>query len=140
MRIVIDAPGVGEGLWSMLDNALGSDVVLPIKFTPAVKSDLGYGFIGIVESGRYREYSLFPAELTAQLNKCRAEIVPGPSKVMRWGVPDGTRDSATGDLVHGDDLMTSALCHELDKLEWYTPSPTVWTKPKDPMPEWDRNF
>jgi len=72
MRIVIDATGVGEGLWSMLDNALGSDVVLPVKFTPAVKSDLGYGFIGIVESGRYREYSPFPAELTAQLNKCRA--------------------------------------------------------------------
>jgi hypothetical protein len=140
MRIVIDATGVGEGLWSMLDNALGSDVVLPVEFTPAVKSDLGYGFIGIVESGRYREYSPFPAELTAQLNKCRAEIVPGPSKLMRWGVPDGTRDSATGELVHDDDLMTSALCHEMDKLEWYTPSPTVWTTPKDPMPEWDRNF
>ena len=76
MRIVIDATGVGEGLWSMLDNALGSDVVLPVKFTPAVKSDLGYGFIGIVESGRYREYNPSPAKLTAQLNKCRAEIVP----------------------------------------------------------------
>ena len=100
MRIVIDATGVGEGLWSMLDNALGSDVVLPVKFTPVVTSEIGYGFIGIVESGRYREYSPFPAELTAQFNKCRAEIVPGPSKLMRWGVPDGTRDSSTGELVH----------------------------------------
>jgi len=45
MRIVIDATSVGEGLWSMLDNAIGSGVVLLVKFTPAAKSDLGYGFI-----------------------------------------------------------------------------------------------
>ena len=140
MRIVIDATGIGEGLWSMLDNALGSDVVLPVKFTPSIKSELGYGFIGIVESGRYHEYSPFPAELTAQLNKCRSEIVPGPSMLMRWGVPDGTRDPASGELVHDDDLMTSALCHELDKLEWHTHLPATWTQPKDPMPGWDRNY
>jgi hypothetical protein len=66
--------------------------------------------------------------------------MPGPLKLMRWGVPDGTRDAATGELVHDDELMTSTLCHELDKLEWYTPSLTVWTTPKDPIPEWDRNF
>ena len=59
---------------------------------------------------------------------------------MRWGVPDGTRESATGELIHADDLVTCALCHELDILECYTPSPTVSTTPKDPMPEWDRNF
>jgi len=59
---------------------------------------------------------------------------------MRWGVPDGTRDSATGEQVHDDDLITAALCHELDKLDWYTPLPSVWATPKDPMPEWDRNF
>jgi hypothetical protein len=47
---------------------------------------------------------------------------------------------ATVELVHDDDLMTGVLCHELDKLEWYTPSPAVCTKLKDPIPEWDRNF
>ena len=134
-RIVIDATGVGEGLWSMLDNEFGEKVVIPVKFSPSVKSELGYGFIGIIESGRYREYSLFPEILTEQMNYCRSEILPGPSKLMRWGVPDGTRDSSTGELVHDDDLMTGALCHELDKLEWYMSSPTVWTTPKDPMPE-----
>jgi hypothetical protein len=38
---------------------------------------------------------------------------------MRWGVPDGTRDSATGELVRDDDLMTSAICHALDKRQWH---------------------
>ena len=124
---------------ALLENAFG-DVVVPVKFTPLVKSELGYGFIGIVESGRYREYSPFPDELTAQLNHCRSEIVPGPSRLMRWGVPDGARDQSTGDLVHADDLMTGAVCHELDQLEWHIHLPTTWTHPKDPMPEWDRNF
>jgi hypothetical protein len=83
---------------------------------------------------------LSPKQLTVQLNKCRSEILPGPSKLMGWGAPEGTRDQASGELVHDDDLITGALCHKLNKLEWYTPLPSVWTSSKDPMPEWDRNF
>jgi hypothetical protein len=140
MRIVIDATGVGEGLWSLLDNAFGSDTVLPVKFTPQVKSQLGYGFLGIIESGRYREYHPFDETLRLQLDKCRSEIVSGPAKLMRWSVPDGTRDTATGLIVHDDDLMTGALCTILDSLEWFTPLPTVIIPGIDPLPEMDRNF
>ncbi|MGA2489998.1 MAG: hypothetical protein ABSF99_07390 [Anaerolineales bacterium] len=140
LRLVIDATGVGEGLWSLLDNALGADVVIPIKFTPQIKSNLGYGFIGIVDSGRYQEYHPFDDTFRLQLEKCRSEIVPGPAKLMRWGVPDGTRDSVSGELVHDDDLMTGALCTILDTLEWYTRLPTVIIPGKDPLPEMDRNF
>ena len=139
-RIVIDATGVGEGLWSLLENACGAKVVLPVKFTPQLKSDLGYGFISMIESGRYREYAPFPERLQRQLEYCRSEIMPGPAKLMRWGVPDGTRDRAGGELVHDDDLMTSALCVMLDGLEWYTPLPAVWTTPKDPLRGADRRF
>jgi hypothetical protein len=140
MRIVIDATGVGEGLWSLLDNAFGSDTILPVKFTPQVKSQLGYGFLGIIESGRYREYHPFDETFRLQLDKCRSEIVPGPAKLMRWGVPDGTRDTATGETVHDDDLITGALCTILDSLEWFTPLPTVIIPGIDPLPEMDRNF
>jgi hypothetical protein len=66
--------------------------------------------------------------------------MPGPSRLIHWGVPDGTRDQATGELVHDDDLITAALCHELDQLEWHIRLPTTWTYPKDPMHERDRNF
>ena len=140
MRIVIDATGVGEGLWSMLDNALGSDVVLPVKFTPAVKSDLGYGFLAIVESGRYLEYHPFDDILRRQLDKCRSEIVPGPSKLMRWGVPDGTHDPASGELVHDDDLMTSAMCSILDGLEWTYQFKPFIIPGRDPLEDMDRNY
>ena len=42
--------------------------------------------------------------------------------------------SPTGKLVHNDDLMGSALCHELDKLEWHIHLPTTWTTPKTRCP------
>jgi hypothetical protein len=120
---VIDATGVGEAFWSLLDNAFGQDVVIPVKFTPSLKSDLGYGLIGIVESGRYQEYSPLDDTFRFQLDKCRSEIVPGPSKLMRWGVPDGTRGNASSNLVHEDDLITSALYTCLDRLDWAIPPP-----------------
>jgi hypothetical protein len=139
-RVVIDSTGVGEGLWSLLDNALGPEVVIPLKFTPQTKSNLGYGFIGIVESGRYREYSPFDQAFRLQLDKCRSEIVPGPSKLMRWGVPDGTRDQATGELVHDDDLITGALCTILDSLDWSVPTQPQIVYAPDPLEGTDRNF
>jgi len=138
MRIVIDATGVGKGLWSMLDNYLGSDKVVPVKFTAKLKSELGFGFIGMIESRRYREYDPFPEGLRLQMDRCRSEIVPGPTRLMRWGVPDGTRDPATGQPVHDDDLITGALCVMLDGLEWYFHSPSVWINPKNPLKEMDR--
>jgi len=140
MRIVIDATGVGEGLWSLLDNAFGEKTVIPVKFTARLKSELGYGFIGIVESGRYKEYHPFDKKLRLQLEHCRSEIMPGPTKTMRWGVPDGTRDALSGELVHDDDLMTGAMCTLLDRMEWYARLPSVWTTPKDPLLDMDRRY
>ena len=139
-KIVIDATGVGEGMWSWLDNAFGAEVVMPLKFKAKLKSELGYGFIGMIDSGRYHEYDPFPESLRKQMDKCRSEIVPGPAKLMRWGVPDGTRDRAAGELVNEDDLITGAMCHILDGLEWRLSTGTVWTTPKDPLEGMDGHF
>jgi hypothetical protein len=117
--IVIDATGVGEGLWSMLDNAYGEKTVLPVKFTAQLKSALGYGLLGMMDSGRYQEYHPFDETFQRQLDYCRSEILPGPGKLMRWGVPDGKRDRASGEPVHDDDLITSAMCAILDRMEWH---------------------
>ena len=138
-RIVIDATGVGEGLWSLLDNSLGSDVVIPVKFTPQVKSNLGYGFLGIIESGRYREYDPMDETFRLQMDKCRSEIVQGPSKLMRWEVPDGTRD-ASGNQVHDDDLITGAFCQVLDGLDWSVPTQPQIVYAPDPLEGTERNF
>ena len=37
---------------------------------------------------------------------------------MRWSVPDGTRDPASGDIVHDDLLVSAALCAALDRKPW----------------------
>jgi hypothetical protein len=44
----------------------------------------------------------------------------GPGKTMRWGVPDGTRSVATGDLVHDDYVLSAALIAQLDEETWGT--------------------
>ncbi|MCK4472093.1 MAG: hypothetical protein KAW49_09945, partial [Anaerolineae bacterium] len=54
--IVGDATGVGAGLMSFLSKALGEKVI-PVVFSSKVKSDLGWDFLGIVETGRYRDYA-----------------------------------------------------------------------------------
>jgi hypothetical protein len=44
------------------------------------------------------------------------EIVPGPERNMRWWVPDGRRNPATGEVLHDDLLIDAELCAELDAL------------------------
>ncbi|MEA3440605.1 MAG: hypothetical protein U9R58_10015 [Chloroflexota bacterium] len=37
---------------------------------------------------------------------------------MKWGVPDGTSDPASGDLIHDDLVISAAMCALLDDREW----------------------
>jgi hypothetical protein len=50
-QVVVDATGVGEGLFSMLDLSLPGRCI-PVRFSQAEKSEIGYGFLSIVETGR----------------------------------------------------------------------------------------
>ncbi len=52
--IVIDATGVGEGLWAMLDKRYPTRI-LPVKFSAQKKSELGYRFLAMIETGRLRD-------------------------------------------------------------------------------------
>jgi hypothetical protein len=52
--IVIDATGVGEGLWALLDKAFPQRVI-PVKFNQQVKSELGWKFLSIIDTGRFRD-------------------------------------------------------------------------------------
>lgn len=134
---VIDATGVGEGLFSMLDLAF-PERCRPVKFTTQEKSAIGYQFISIVETGRYKEYSPMDATFIQQCSKCRSEVNPGPNKLLSWGVPDQIRDE-TGNFIHDDDLVSSALCAILDREEWTIHSETAEIPNLDPM-TFDRNF
>jgi hypothetical protein len=50
----------------------------------------------------------------SQVENCQYNILDGPGRLMRWGVPDGTRDPRSGELVHDDLLMSAALVSLLD--------------------------
>jgi len=48
---------------------------------------------------------------------------------MRWSVPDGTRDPASGELVHDDLLISAALTAVLDEQSWGTAESAVIQAP-----------
>ncbi len=161
-HIVIDATGVGEGLWDMLDKAFPTKV-MPVKFTQQVKSEIGYRFLAIIETGRFRDCTEYQAplskcapsfafgegsgvglgreptseEVARQYAACQSEVLIGPQKTMRWGVPDGTRDE-NGGLIHDDIILADSLVAELDQLEWTSHSPTLIVPAKDPLDEMSR--
>jgi hypothetical protein len=116
-RVIIDATGVGAGLANFLHDRLGSRLI-PFEFTQASKSDLGWSFLSIIETGRYKEPGIVDSVLSQQLEYCQYSILDGPGKIMRWGVPDGTRDHGTGELIHDDYILSAALVSLLDKESW----------------------
>jgi hypothetical protein len=119
VRVIIDATGVGAGMAAFLMDRLGSKVI-PFEFSQVSKSDLGWAFISVIETGRYKEYSPMDKTMAEQLEYCQYQILEGPGKTMRWGVPDGTRSVATGDLVHDDYVLSAALIAQLDEETWST--------------------
>jgi len=137
--IAVDSTGVGAGMASFLSAALG-DKVIPFDFSSKTKSDLLWDFLGIIDSGRYKEYSPDDQTFWQQISFCEFEILDGPQKRVRWGVPDGTRDAATGDLVHDDLLISSAMCAVLDGEDWSVSAPAFLIQANDPLADLDRGF
>jgi hypothetical protein len=120
--VVIDATGIGSGLATYFEGFLPGQTV-PFLFTSSSKSKLGWDFIGLIETGRYKEptwqaHDPRRLEFERQLDACTYEILDGPGKLMRWGVPDGTRDPATAEYLHDDLIMSAALVSVLDGQVW----------------------
>jgi hypothetical protein len=123
-HMVVDATGVGAGLASFLDKALPGKVI-PFIFSSSSKSKLGWDFLSIIETGRFRDWK-DPrdgrqderSEFWRQAGLCELKIYPGPGHRIAWGVPDGTRDAETGELVHDDLILSAALVAQLEGLDW----------------------
>src|SRR5205807_1777143 len=113
--IVVDATGVGAGLASFLGSALSGSrcEVVPFVFSLKSKSDLGWTFVGVVESGRYKEHIADGEPETgrfwAQVEACEYTVDVGPGKIMRWSVPESKG--------HDDLLVSAALVAVLDGLD-----------------------
>jgi hypothetical protein len=146
-QLVVDATGVGAGLASFLARALPGRVT-PFIFNSASKSQLGWDFLAVVDSGRWKEPGggsgwEYPGEQEAlqrlffdQLAACQYEVLPGPARSLRWGVPPGARDARSGDLIHDDLVLSAALCAQLDRLPLPPPAtpPAIHiVRAKDPL-------
>ncbi len=142
--IVVDATGIGAGLASFLESAFPGQVI-PFVFSARSKSDLGWDFISVIETGRYKEpkietrVSVYDSRLSAlsslfwkQVEYCQSTVLDGPGKVMQWGVPDGTRDPETGETLHDDLVISAALCAVLDKQPWGVAESRIITQ-SDPL-------
>jgi hypothetical protein len=89
-------------------------LVAPFLLNRKTKSDLGWAFIGLIDSGRITEYADDGTDITRiyrhQLAACTYEVVAGPGKLLRWSVP-----ASRG---HDDLLISTALSARMDAIEW----------------------
>ena len=137
--LVVDATGVGAGLASFFAASMGEKVI-PFEFNLATKSALLWDFLGIIDGGRFKEHAGESVTFWEQVEFCQFEILPGPQKRVKWGVPDGTRNPATGELVHDDQLISAALVSVLDVQDWAFTSPTFIINAPDPLDDLDKGF
>lgn len=143
-RVVVDATGIGAGLADFLSRALPGKVI-PFNFSTASKSKLGWDFLSLVESGRWKEAADAEQDeagrlFSRQLDLCQYEILPGPEKRMRWGVPDGSRDPLSGQPAHDDLLISAALATVLDDQPLPSGGETLIVPGRDPLRDLDRGF
>jgi hypothetical protein len=113
----VDATGVGAGLASFLQSTL-KDRVIPVTFSPKVKSELGWNFLAIVEIGRYQDY---PQGVGAddgkpdtrqfwyEVEACQYQVRDAPNKLMSWGVWETPAYDGLIAYGHDDLLMSAAL-------------------------------
>jgi hypothetical protein len=134
-QIVADASGVGAGLVSFLSSkgAFGAKVI-PFQFSPPKrKSDLGWDFLTVVETGRFRMFrddgSADWSEFWRQVDECRYEVAEGEEKRMKWGVVEPT--------IHDDRLVSAALVAELDRVKWVVPGKSAVIHRRDVLEEID---
>jgi hypothetical protein len=120
--VVVDATGVGAGLASFLSATLRQRPavpVIPFIFTAASKSALGWDFLALIDSGRFKEYreegaaGSYERRVTAlyweQLRVTGYETMPGPGRLLRWSVPPSRG--------HDDLVISAALAAVLDGLD-----------------------
>jgi len=139
--VIVDATGVGAGLASFLTKALGEKVI-PVVFSTKVKSDLGWDFLGIVETGRYRDYVDDQQPDTRQfwyeVEHCQYEVRDGPGQMMKWGVWETPAYDGLIAYGHDDLIISTALTAILDKQEWPGTGASTVVEHEDELDQIDR--
>jgi len=161
-KIVVDGSGVGAGVCSFLRDRLGEKVI-PLTFNRQIKSKLGWGFLAIVDTGRFQDFRPSQANLGElaqnnplawqmsneqdrlqalfhrQLEAVSAEASIGPERYLKWSVPEGTADPLGG-VLHDDLVLSAAMTAILDEQEWHLALPPQIIQAMDPLKEMDGGF
>ncbi len=132
-HIILDHSGLGCLLSDYLSRKYPERCSC-FDITAANKTRMAWEFLAMVDSGRWKEYAVDPLapvqpsafrpgrdafeviedpallqrNFTRELQACRMEPTLTPM-VVRWGVPDGTRDPSSEKLIHDDFVMSAAL-------------------------------
>jgi hypothetical protein len=140
MYVIVDATGVGAGLASFLEKRL-RDRVIPIQFSPRVKSDLGWNFLAVVETGRYHDYADDQKQDTRQFwyeaGACQYEVRPGPGRFMKWGVTETPAYDGVIARGHDDLLISAALTSIIDQQDWPGTGRSAWVAKPDDLADVD---
>lgn len=123
--VVVDATGAGAGLASFLE-ARWPERVVRFEFSSASKSDLGWEFLGVVETGRFRDHAddggAEYRQFWYEVEKCQYEVLDGPGQRLRWGVVEPAAYDGLVARGHDDLLISAAFTAVLDKQ----PHPTEY--------------
>ncbi len=134
--VVVDATGIGAGLASFLAMALG-DKVIQVVFSAALKSHVGWNFVAVVETGRYRDYIEDDRADTRQfwheVEACQYEVRAGPGRPIKWGVWESVAYDGIVAYGHDDTLVSAALTTILDDQEWPISGPSATVETADEL-------
>jgi len=145
---------------SFLRDKLGERVIT-LQFTRQLKSRLGWGFLAVVDTGRFQDFSprsapnewntnpllgqmaaeqdRLQALFYRQLAGLQADVSFGPERLLRWSVPEGARDPEGG-LLHDDLTISAAMVAVLDEQSWHLSSQSMLIPASDPILEMDGGF
>lgn len=157
-RIVIDASGIGAGVASFLRDKLGERVIA-LTFSAKVKSRLGWGFLTAIDTGRFQDFRhedeaepINPLAMAMrgeqrrlqdlfyrQLAGTTSAVSVGPDRLLKWSVPEGTRDPEGGQL-HDDLVMSAAMVAVLDEQNWVVNVEPALILAADPLEEMNGGF
>jgi hypothetical protein len=116
--IVPDATGVGAGLTSFLV-ARWKDRVIPFEFSSASKSDLGWEFLGVIETGRFKDHadddSAEYRQFWYEVGACQFQVMDGPGQKLKWSVDESPAYDGLIARGHDDLLISAAFVAVLDR-------------------------
>ena len=143
--VCCDETGIGAGMAAYVRALVGESRFIGFVFTLSSKSKMGWAWMAMVQTGRWKEYKdgdQLQKTYFEQLKFCRYEVVPGPGNMIKYSVPDGTRNK-NGEYVHDDLIMSAAMSAVIEEKigdSWIQPAETLVVEAADPLEAYDAGF